>query len=522
MRKRNPEDQPPLEPVRGTSRPIVAIVGRPNVGKSTLFNRIVGRKLAIVEDIPGVTRDRNYADTDWTGHPFTIVDTGGFLPDTEDKLLQRVREQATLAIEESQVVVLVVDGLSGCSAADAEVASMLRKSGKALFLVVNKLDSERRVNEEYLTDFYRLGIQQMFPVSAEHGRGVGEFLDAVVENFPRVEALAQEELEEQLADETLRDEEGRARRRASEDDVCRVAIVGRPNAGKSTFVNKLLGEERFVASEIPGTTRDSIDSDLAYKGRQYVLTDTAGIRKKRNIASRLEEFTVMRSMAAIDRADVVILLLDAKEPTVEQDAKIASVAIEKGKAIVVLVNKWDLIENVPKAADKFRNELNIHMPFLSYMPTLFVSALTGNHVFKALSTAGEMFDQYCSRIPTPLVNDFLRKIVDEHPAPLADGHPVKLFYMAQITSRPPTFAISVNKPEGVTDDYKRFITNRMRESFGLQVPIRLIMRRKSKREFVPRETDERKLPKPGKGFLKRPSKGRKVKGPRPQKRGRRD
>jgi GTP-binding protein len=442
-------------------RPVVAIVGRPNVGKSTLFNRIVGKRLAIVEDVPGVTRDRHYADADWEGRPFTVVDTGGFLPETEDALMQRVRDQARLAMDEAQSVIFVTDGVAGVTASDQEIAGLLRKGGKPTFLAVNKIDSTRREENESFFDFFRLGFQKTFAVSAEHGRGLSELMDALVESFPP--APLAEKMDEEL---------------------CRVAIVGRPNVGKSTLINKLLGEERFIASEVPGTTRDPIDARLIHQGRTYVLTDTAGLRRKSSIAAQVEQFSVVRALSAIDRADVVVLLLDAGELAVEQDARIASIALEKGKGLVLMVNKWDQVEGKAKAAE-LREELAIRLPFLSWAPAIYGSALTGNQVFKVLETAGELYEHQVARIPTPQLNEFLHKIVDEHPAPLAPGgRPVRLFYIAQVGTRPPAFTIACNRPDAVGEDYKRFIVNRMRASFGLRVPIRLLMRAKSKRAFV--------------------------------------
>ncbi len=445
-------------------RPIVAIVGRPNVGKSTLFNRVVGHRLAIVEDVPGVTRDRNYADAEWEGRHFTAVDTGGFLPETEDELLRRVRDQARLAIDEAAAVVLVVDGLSGLTAADQEIASMLRKSGKPLVLAVNRIDSSRREEEEFFTDFYRLGVEATFAVSAEHGRGVSEMMDTLVKLLPQA---AQEE----------EPEEGRP---------CRVAIVGRPNVGKSTLINRLLGEERFVASDLPGTTTDPLDARLEHRGQTFVLTDTAGIRRKRSIAAKLEQFSVMRALTTIDRADVVILVLDALEPAVDQDAKLAAVALEKGKAIVLFVNKWDCIESVQKGKE-VKEELGIRLPFIDWAPVLYGSAKTGSHAFDVLRAAGELFEQQTSRVPTPQLNQFLGAVVDAHPAPLAPGGlPVRLYYIAQTGTRPPTFTIATNRPDFVVDSYRRFIINRMRESFGFKVPVRLIFHAKSKRPFTPK------------------------------------
>lgn len=455
-----------FEAPEAKSRPIVALVGRPNVGKSTLFNRIAGGRRALVEDIPGVTRDRHYADVNHEGRAFTLVDTGGFLPETEDKLLQRVREQAQLAIEEASSVVLVVDAMTGLSSADEEIARLLRRSGKPVIVAANKIDSEKRAIEGLATDFYKLGFPALHAISAEHGRGVDDFLDDLVESFP--------------------EDVGEGERDGSDAGVCRVAIIGRPNVGKSTLVNRLLGEERMVSSEIPGTTTDAVDARLTFQGKDFVLTDTAGIRRKNAISARVEQFSVMRALKAIDRADVALLILDATEAGVDQDLRLASIAVEKGKGMVVLVNKWDLAEAAGIKHKPFEADLRERLPFLSYAPIVFGSALTGKAVFRALKLAGELDEHLKARLPTPQINDLLQEIIDAHPAPLYGGNPVRLFYMAQIGARPPTFCITCNRPEGVTEDYKRFIINRLRQAFGLRVPIRLIIRHKSKKEFVPK------------------------------------
>ena len=454
------ETPPALPPAPEIVRPIVAIVGRPNVGKSTLFNRIARKRLAIVENIPGVTRDRNYADAEWEGRGFTVVDTGGFMPETEDQLMRRVREQARLAIDEAQAVVLVVDGMTGLTAADQEIASLLRKSSKPTFVAVNKIDSARREEEQFLTDFYRLGLSSVFPVSAEHNRGVGAMMEALVEGFPQTA-------------------EGEGER--PQDAACRVAIVGRPNVGKSSLINKLLGEERFVASEMPGTTTDPLDARLEYKGQEFVLTDTAGMRRKRSIAQKVEQFSVMHALSTIGRADVVVVVLDATEMPVDQDLRIASVAVEKGKAVVVFINKWDLVPDKAKQAE-LREELKIQLPFVSWAPVVFGSAKTGDHVFAALHKVGEVYQHFRARLPTPVLNEFLQKVVDEHAPPLAANNKnVRLYYMAQIGSGPPCFAITCNRPEAVTTDYRRYLINRMRDAFGLKVPIVLLLKEKTSR-----------------------------------------
>lgn len=460
-------------------RPLVAIVGRPNVGKSTLFNRLAGYRNALVEDFPGVTRDRHYADVTWNRKAFTLVDTGGFIPETDDKLLQQVRDQARLAIEEAQAVIFVVDAMAGMSTADEEVARLLRRSGKPVVVAANKVDSEKRAVEGLASDFYALGFPSLHAISAEHGRGVDDLMDEVTESFPDIHETA-------------------AAQKNEGPDVCRVAIIGRPNVGKSTLVNRLLGEERMVASEVPGTTTDSVDARLTFQGRDFVLTDTAGIRKKSSISARVEQFSVMRALKSIDRSDVVILIMDAENAGVDQDLRLASIAADKGRGVVLLVNKWDLADPAGVKQKTFEEDLRRQLPFLSYAPIVFGSALTGKAVFRALKLAGELDGHMKARIPTPVLNDLLQSIVDSHPAPLFNGSPVRLFYMAQTSSRPPAFTITCNRPEGVTEDYKRYITNRLRQAFGLQVPVRIVVRTKSKKEFVPKPGTTKGRPNQGK------------------------
>jgi GTPase len=334
-------------------RPLLALVGRPNVGKSTLFNRLVGRRAAIVEDVPGVTRDRNYADLEWDGRALAVVDTGGFEPESRDRLMAQVRQQAQLAVEEAAAVVLVVDGREGVSSVDRSVADLLRRAGKPLFVAVNKVDSARTEEEVELAEFYRLGFGEVHAISAEHGRGVSDLVDAVVEKLGlQPAAPAPEEAEEpQEVDEAER----------PQGDI-RLAIVGRPNVGKSTFVNALLGEERFVVSDVPGTTRDSIDSEVEHKGRRFVVTDTAGIRRKRSISQTVEAYSVIRAMKAMDQAEVVACLLDAVEAGVEQDARLLGMVTEKGKALVVVVNKWDIAEKEGATQEWYRDELGKRLP----------------------------------------------------------------------------------------------------------------------------------------------------------------
>jgi GTP-binding protein len=435
-------------------RPLVAIVGRPNVGKSTLFNRLAGRRLALVEDVPGVTRDRQYADAEWAGKAFTIIDTGGFVPGDADPLLQQVREQAQLAIEEAAAIALVVDARAGLSGADQEVANLLRRSGKPVVLVVNKVDTSRNA-DTMLADFYALGIEATVAVSAEHALGIDEFLDQLTARLPAYQPEPEPE-------------EG--------EGAVRVAIIGRPNVGKSTLVNALLGQPRVVASPVPGTTRDPIDSELTFQGRPYVLTDTAGIRRKRSIAHQIEKYSVVAALKTLDRSDVAVLLLDATEPAVDQDAKLAGLVEDKGRALIVVVNKWDLVPPEKRKEDTFRDELKYTMKFVAFAPMIFTSALQGKKVDKVLELAGQLYDQFHFRAPTPKLNKWLEYVVDNHPTPMVSGKPLRLYYIAQVGSAPPTFALTCNKPEDVPEHYKRYLLNQLRETFGLRVPIHLLFR----------------------------------------------
>ena len=451
-------------------RPLVALVGRPNVGKSTLFNRLAGRRAAIVEDVPGVTRDRNYADVDWDGRALTVVDTGGFEPESKDHLIAQIRQQARLAVDEAAAVVLLVDGREGLTSVDRSVAELLRRAGKPLFVAVNKVDSARAEEEAPLAEFYRLGFGEVHALSAEHGRGVGDLMDALVEKLglpPAPHPDAHREPEE--VDEADR----------PQGDI-RLAIVGRPNVGKSTLVNALLGTERFVVSDAPGTTRDSIDSTLLHRGRRFVVTDTAGIRRKRSIAQTVEAYSVVRAMKAIDRAEVVACLLDATEAGVEQDARLLGLVADKGKALVLVVNKWDLAEREGATQEWYRSELGKRMPFISFAPYAFVSAREGRGVRRVLDLAVRLVEQHRARFPTPQLNELLERIQSEHPAPFSRGHPVKLYYVAQVAYAPPTFVIQCNRPEAVGDSYRRYVENRFREAFGLEVPMRLAFRERKR------------------------------------------
>jgi GTP-binding protein len=454
----------------------VALVGRPNVGKSTLFNRLAGRRMAIVQDVPGVTRDRNYADVDWDGRALSIVDTGGFEPESRDRLMAQVRQQAQLAVDEAAAIVLVVDGREGLTGVDRSVADLLRRAAKPLFVAVNKVDSSATEGEAPIADFYELGFGEVHALSAEHGRGVGALIDAIVERLAVPPAPVPVEVEEEPR------EVEEAERPTG--DV-RLAVVGRPNVGKSTFVNALLGEERFVVSDVPGTTRDAIDSVLVHRGRRFVVTDTAGIRRKSAIALKVEAFSVVRAMRAIDDAEVVACLLDATEAGVEQDARLLGLVAEKGKALLVVVNKWDIAEREGATQDWYRKELLKRLPFVSFAPMLFMSAKERRGVEKVLDRAAKLIEQSRARFPTHELNELVSAMQEEHPAPLAKGHRVKLFYAAQVAYAPPTFVIQCSRPEAIGDSYRRYVENRIREAFGLEIPMRIIFKERRRRSRPP-------------------------------------
>ena len=437
--------------------PLVALVGRPNVGKSTLFNRIVGRRLAIVEDTPGVTRDRQYAEAQQGARKFRVVDTGGFTIKTDELLIKAVREQAEHAIRDADVIVLVIDALEGLAGADQELAQILRRGGKPVLLAANKVDSNKRNDALELGELYATGFD-VFPLSAEHGRGVDELMDAIVDRLP------------EAGDET-----------EPEDQPIHLAVLGRPNVGKSTLLNRLLGEERFVASALPGTTRDAVDEELTWKGRRYVLTDTAGLRKKRQVIDKVEVFSAQRALRAVERADVVVVLTDATELGVDQDARIAAQAEERGRAVILVVNKWDLVKDKEGEAKRLREEAARHLQHVDFAPLLFVSALEGTRIHRILELAAELRDEASTRIATPVLNEWVQAMQDEHPAPLYRGFPVRFSYAYQVAVQPVTVAIQCNRPAAVDDSYRRFLVNRFRERFKLQVPVRLVFREKSAR-----------------------------------------
>jgi GTP-binding protein len=472
------------------ARPLIAFVGRPNVGKSTLFNRVVRRRAAIVQDVPGVTRDRNYGDFTWEGRLLSAVDTGGFEPigkarkgqEGDRSLMRSVQEQAQLAVEEAAAVVLVVDGREGLTEVDRAIAGLLRRSGTPLFVAVNKMDTSRTEESAPLAEFYDLGFGAVQPVSAEHGRGCGELVDAIIAALEASGTVVpHEEAEPEFPD--IEDEEAEEEPEGVVDlnGEIRLAIVGRPNVGKSTLVNAILREERFVVSEVAGTTRDSIDTSFEHEGQRFVITDTAGIRRKRSIAQNVEKYSVIRAMRSIDDADVVAVILDAQEAGADQDARLIGLVIEKGRAIVLVVNKWDVAQKAGATQRWYRDELAKRLPFVPWAPILFVTAKDGRGVTALLREAGRLARQYRTRLPTPKLNTLLEAIQVQHPAPLSHGHPVKLYYVSMVSTAPPTLVLQASRPETIPDSYKRFIENRFRETFGLRVPLRFVYRERARR-----------------------------------------
>ncbi|HML68206.1 MAG TPA: ribosome biogenesis GTPase Der [Clostridia bacterium] len=436
-------------------KPLVAIVGRPNVGKSTLFNRLIGRRVAIVEDTPGVTRDRIYQDAEWLNYAFTLIDTGGIEPASEDIIASQMRRQAELAIETADVIIFLVDGREGMTSADMDVAEMLRRSSKPVVLAVNKIDAPKF--EEAMYEFYSLGLGDPYTISSAQGLGLGDLLDAVVKDFPK-------DLEQ---DDTER---------------VNIAVVGKPNVGKSSLVNAMLGEERTIVSDIPGTTRDSIDSNFERNGREYTIVDTAGIRRKRSVEDEtIERYSVIRSLSAIRRADVVLIVCDANEGLSEQDVRIAGYAHEEGKASVLIVNKWDLIEKDTHTMNAFQKSLGADLAFMSYVPMLFISAKSGQRVNKVLELVDNVFEQARRRIPTGQLNDVVSEAVMMNDPPSDKGKILKIYYATQVSVQPPTFVIFVNDTEIVHFSYERYLENYFRKSFGFEgTPIRLLFRSKKK------------------------------------------
>lgn len=439
------------------AKPTVAIVGRPNVGKSTIFNRLIGERMAIVEDEPGITRDRIFGTSEWNGRTFHVIDTGG-IEMSDDELLRSVRAQAELAIAEADVIVFMVDGVAGITPADTQVAEILYRSSKPVVVAVNKVDNERR--RENIYDFYSLGFGEPWPVSGAHGIGIGDLLDAVVERFP-------EENDEDDYDE----------------DVIRVALIGRPNVGKSSLVNAILGEERVIVSDQAGTTRDAIDTPFEKDGQRYVLIDTAGMRKRGKVFESTEKYSVMRALKAIDRSDVALIVLDAVDGIVEQDKHIAGYAHEAGKAAIIVVNKWDIVDKDDRTMQRFEEKIREQFLFMPYAPTLFVSALTKRRLHRLLPLVNEVAEAHAQRIQTYLLNEVLLDAVTMNPPPAHKGRKAKINYATQVSVKPPTIIVFVNDPELIHFSYVRYLENKVREAFGFRgTPVRLFLKMKSARK----------------------------------------
>ncbi len=423
-------------------KPIVALVGRPNVGKSTLFNRIVGERKAIVEDIPGITRDRLYHNANWNGKDFILVDTGGI--DFQNKnghIEARVYDQVILAIEEADIIIMVTDSRTGLTEEDIRATSILKKSGKPVILTVNKVDNFD--NADYY-EFYKLGLGEPIPISAVHGMNTGDLLDEVCREFPQ-----------NLAD-------------SNEEEIIKFALIGRPNVGKSSLANKLLGEERTIVSDIPGTTRDAIDSELKRNGRKYTVIDTAGMRRRGKISETTERYSIIRSLRSVDRSDIVLLLLDAVDGVTEQDKKIAGYAHEAGKGILIVVNKWDAIKKDDKTMKRFEEDIREGMSFLNYAPIVYISALTGQRTEKVFEWIDYIAEQQSMRIPTARLNEVFEEALSLNPPPTDKGRRLKLYYGTQIGIKPPKFAIYVNDPELVHFSYQRYLINQLRQNFGFE------------------------------------------------------
>ncbi|MBR6009380.1 MAG: ribosome biogenesis GTPase Der [Clostridia bacterium] len=440
------------------ARPLVAVVGRPNVGKSTFFNKMSGKRIAIVEDTPGVTRDRVYADCEWLTHKFTLIDTGGIDPHSDDPLLKQMRRQAEIAIDTADVIVFFTDGKQGVTADDETVADLLRRSGKPVVLAVNKIDSPKQLADVY--DFYSLGMGDPIGVSSLNLLNLGDLLDQIVSYFP------EEEAEEE------------------EDKAISIAVVGKPNVGKSSLVNRILGEERVMVSDIAGTTRDAVDTRFKDGDDEYVIIDTAGIRRKRAIEYQsLERFSVVRSFAAIDRCDMALLLIDAKEGISEQDTKIAGYIDEAGKPAIIIINKWDALEKETNTLDKFTKDVREKLKFMEYAPILSISALTGQRVNRVLEMVKSVYAQASRRITTGLLNDILQDAQQAMQPPATNGRRLKIYYATQSVTNPPTFVLFVNDETLMHFSYKRFLENRFRQAFGFEgTPIRFVLRERGKDE----------------------------------------
>lgn len=434
------------------TKPIVAVVGRPNVGKSTLFNALAGENISIVKDTPGITRDRIYADITWLDMSFTLIDTGGIEPESKDIILSQMREQAQIAIDTADVIIFMVDVKQGLVDADSKVADMLRRSKKPIVLAVNKVDDFKKYMAD-VYEFYNLGIGEPFPISSVNRLGIGDLLDEVSSHFDKT--LAQEE----------------------EDDRIKVAIVGKPNVGKSSIINKLVGENRVIVSDIAGTTRDAIDTEITYQGKEYVFIDTAGLRRKNKIKEELERYMIIRTVSAVERADIVILVIDAVEGVTEQDAKIAGIAHDRGKAIIIAVNKWDAIEKDNKTVNQFTQKVRQVLSFMTYAEITFISAVTGQRLPKLFELIDIVYENHSMRVATGVLNEIMAEAVAMQQPPSDKGKRLRLYYITQAAVKPPTFVIFVNDKELMHFSYTRYIENQIREAFGFKgTPLKFIIR----------------------------------------------
>lgn len=435
------------------NRPVVCIVGRPNVGKSTLFNRIVGRRIAITEDNPGVTRDRIYSEAEWLNRYFILIDTGGLEPESEEIIPLNIRRQAEVAIDTADVILFVVDGIDGVTTTDIEIASILRRSGKEVLLVCNKIDTHK--TPDAIFEFYELGVGEPIVISAEQGLGIGDLLDEVIEHFP----------EDKDTD--------------YEEDIIKVSVIGKPNVGKSSLINNILGEERVIVTNIPGTTRDAIDTYFTYEDEKYVFIDTAGLRRKRSIYENVERYSVVRTLAAIDRSDLCILVIDGTEGVTEQDTKIAGYAHENGKGIIIAVNKWDIVDKETNTYWEFEKDIRNKLGFIVYAPIVFISAKTGRRVNKLLELIKVVNNNYNLRISTGVLNDIINEAVILNQPPSDKGVRLKIYYGTQVSVRPPKFVVFINKRELMHFSYQRYLENQIRQYFGFEgVPIRFEFREK--------------------------------------------
>ena len=432
------------------AKPVIAIVGRPNVGKSTIFNRIVGERISIVEDIPGVTRDRIYSSGEWLNHDFNIIDTGG-IDIGDEPFLEQIRQQAEIAIDEADVIIFLTNGREGVTSADEEVARILYKAKKPVVLAVNKIDNLEMRN--HIFDFYSLGFGDPFPISGSHGLGLGDLLDEAAKHFP----------------------DGKAK--DYDDDVICFSLIGRPNVGKSSLVNAILGEERVIVSDISGTTRDAIDSSLTYSGQRYVIIDTAGMRKKGKVYETTEKYSVLRALRAIERSNVVLVVINAEEGIIEQDKRIAGYAHEAGRAIVIVVNKWDAVEKDEKTMKEFEQNIRDEFLFLSYAPIVFLSAKTKKRIHTLMPMINEANENHSRRVDTSILNDVVMDAVAMNPTPSDNGRRLRIYYTTQVAVQPPTFVVFVNEPELLHFSYERFLENRIRDAFGFEgTPIKIFPR----------------------------------------------